>query len=146
MKRRYVPHRCLAVCIPRGICKLRNAPHSLDCGIAEQLLNRVHIGSLRCDADAQHLYAEQLAHGKVPVISRDDADEFYLSLSRPRRIPFADAEKHGAGQRIVHDIQTCRACHGSALTRSTAHIFKYACRLVQPLKLAVLARVGSVFG
>jgi len=85
----------------------RNAPDPLDRGIGgDEALDRIHVRPVVAHLDRDHADAEALADGEMPVIARHRAKELYVRLVLPRAIAARQAEQHGAGHRVVHQVET----------------------------------------
>ena len=89
----------------RGVCELGHAPDTLDGGVIVYVfLDQVHIRPVFLHRNIDHLDIEGLRNLEVAVIPGHRAEELDLGQAAPGGAS-ADAEEHGPGYRIVHDIE-----------------------------------------
>ncbi len=88
------------------VAVLRHAPDSFNRFILKnQLLNRIHIRTVRCQANHNHLDIKQLTDCKMPVIPGAWANEFHFGKLRPWLLAAAQTMQHRSGNSVVHHIQ-----------------------------------------
>ena len=115
-------HRLVGIGIPLRVGILGHTPDSLHCRILIYVFfNQIHIRPALRHGNIDHLNAELLRYGKMPVISRNRAKEFHFVQLRPGGAP-KDAKKHTARHRIIHNVQTGIAKHNNHILGNTDHV------------------------
>ena len=124
------------------VAVLRHAPHALDLRIrGDQLLDRVHVGTVVAQRHGDHLDAELVADRKVPVVAGHGADESDARLLRPRPHAVARALEQRVHDCVVHQTEAGIAADDHAIGRHVVDRREQRAQLRQTLQLAVVAAV-----
>ena len=127
-----------------GIAVLGDAPDALDGGIlGYQLLHHVHIRAGGQHGHIDHLNAEVLGDGKVPVVAGNGAEELHLVQLAPGGRAH-NALDHGPGHGVVHHVQAGVAIDDDLIRPDLHHVRHELLAFLNAVQHAVVPAVGAV--
>ena len=139
-------HGAVAVADSLRVGVERNAPDALDCIVfRDELLDHVHIRSVRKHGNRDHLKTEILADGEVTVVSGSGTEEFDLREVFPRSVALC-AENIVADNRIIHHIEAGVAADDDFFHRNSEKVGEEFLGFRDAVEQTVVAGVGSVGG
>ena len=126
-----------------GVGILGHAPDTLDSGVLDGLLHRVHVRAGGRHGDGDQLHAEGLGHIEVAVIAGGGAQKFHRIQLAPGLLAVEQTVGEGLGNGVIHQGETGVAAD-EALLRFTAQDFsKELFRAGQTGELAIVAHVKA---
>lgn len=112
--------------------------------IGHQLLDQVHVGAPLGQRDIDHLDAEELADGEMPVVAGHRAEKFDLVVFAPGFFGAEDSLEHGAGHTVVHHSQRGRTSDDDLVGGNPHDLSKQLFGRGNSGQLAVIAAVDPL--
>ena len=123
----------------------RHAPHPLDGRVGgDELLDQVDVGSVLEHRHVDHLDAQALGDGEVPVVAGHRAQELDdgIVAPRPRRIhPAVQQREH---HHVVHQLEARVVTGDQVLHRDAEQLAEDGAQFGQAVQAAVVAGVGAL--
>ena len=127
-----------------GVRILGHTPDALDGVVGgHQLLHQVHIRAGGQHGDVDHLNAEILGDGEVPVVAGNGAEELHLVQFAPGGRAH-NAADHGPGHGVIHDVQAGVAVDDDLVGPDLHHVGHKLLGLLNAVQHAVVPAVGAV--
>ena len=136
-------HRLIRIAVALRIGILRNTPDTLYGRIVvDILLHKIHVRSVRCHRNVDHLRTEEFGNPEMTIISGNRAQEFPVVQLAPRSIS-AYTVRVGTRHGIKHDIQRRVAEDDHVIRIHLGHCSHQALRLRDSFSDSVVSAVRA---
>ena len=128
-----------------GVGEHRHRPHALDRRVdGDEFFDQVDVRAVLAHRDRDHLDAQGLGDGEVPVVAGRRAEELDARLVIPGPSRIHAAVQHREDDEIVHQLEAGVVAGDQVRHRDAEQLAEYGPQFGQAVQPAVVAGVGAL--